>query len=927
MSDVIMMARSCVDNQSVSEELMDSDVTSTMNNDSDVLPSIVESIGVWNGKVVVESMDHILIGQNGDVNRSRVPDILENTAPDGVSQITSNIKNNDNVQLVKPLAPQAFKTVERNFADRSEYEVCWAIAKKYASEQSEVHEDHVASDLDSNASEIEDELDRILRTVSKHWAFDATGEELREFAKHEAVYADPYTGRSYIIDDVLLRRDRDAHTWRGQPVERLDPVELARFRMDNDDDYLVEVMNCECGAEFDVDGAEFRADVDLQWFVEHGSPVDVLCRLNKHERHLEGEMRISDEMSVTPEEIRVKSTLGCTSTPISDQVSNETHVTPETEISDLVNKSTLGSALAIKRWLQQMRAADAEFGDKCAESARILRKLEDWRVEKTARRTLREMSEESEGEDSVEIKPERRMTNAFDRIGDYQPPRWHGRMTWRDFWNAFCRWCRGNRMTDYAKAQHLREAIAGPVENKLIETLGSGRWTYAHVVGALQDRCRRLLIGRSNATAGDFALGPVQADQTFENGRTQWKQYTQKLFDWSDEQKLGLHEQNYVMWRQFVKPTGDDHVPMLATESVAHVTAFSAVRLMSVDAESQGLVFREERQSTMHRYLPVYDGEAKTWQEFLKEFTEWCDERQCDDNARAQYLRRSLIGHAANEIMTEVGVDALVYQQLVEKLERLSADVETTGSERVRESTDKASSVRMPIFYGRGWSKFIQQFEAVCDLHRLREEAKAHYLRRAIVGPVAADVGTILGVDWYTYERLRFELTIRYDSSVSYVSGDSNESSPMTTAPRPVTPQIGDRKNEYDDDGNFVVYIMKDKANPVMPQTPRKRLAMIDEKRPRRVVTKRTSEQETINCMRRYLNSSMSAVHIRMADVQRQSDSLAKKLAKLQRDTHPCTCKDGEHKAKKKTIAKTQRRYGRKKQASTEDVTAAPAVL
>ena len=771
-----MMTRTDVNKESQNGDAV-GDVTDTMNSNTDVFPSIAGRVGRKKKKVKVAtaSQQHSKIGQNGDVNRSRVPD-LEDTASDGVSQFTSIIEKNDKVQLVKPLPVKSLRKIKRifnvldnNVSEKSEGVNVTGNVGESLSNDDEIRSDRTTSDPGSEISISGEELMHILGTVSKRWAATATQTELREFATHEALYEKPYSYRSYVVNGVLIRRDDAKRIWRGQPVERFDPDGMLRHRVDDDENYLQRAVQCSCNGPLTADEYRFKDDFQSH-MVTHGSPSEMIRRLNIHERHIERIVKAGSELKIAPQ---VNPTVKHDATPVDDDISSEMAAERDAELEELVEGNTVECEQAIKDWLQQMRKADTEFSKRCVESARILRKLENWRTENAAKRTLREVPSASGHDDSLETESVKSVEDAHDPNDDLVPPKWHGRMVWPDFWHAFRNWNNQCDLTESSQASYLRSAIAGVVENKLIETLGPGQWTYGLTVGALQNRCRRLCIGMKEVTPRVFALGLLRDEEAPDKGRTHWKQYTTKLFDWCDDQDLEVHERNYILWRQFTKPSENEAEPIQSDEAENHVMAFAAIR--QIDAgNKRRRVYTDEQPSQQRTRLPKYDGEVNTWPTFFREFKDWCDKRQCGEDARAQYLRRALEGRVADEVMSEIGIDALRYRPLITKLVRHSNGLGTpikrdNQGNGIRRSGISHGINRLPLFNGTNWTKFVRVFELVCKVAQIDAEAKAHYLRRALRGAAAAEVHTIIGVDWYTYEQLREELEFRFDGDVDYL--------------------------------------------------------------------------------------------------------------------------------------------------------------
>ena len=800
-----MMTRAGVDKESQFRDAID-DVTDTTESYDDVFPSLAERISQNKNKVkiVTVSMQRMKIGQNGDVNRSRVPD-LEDTASDGVSQFTSIIEKNDKVQLVKPLAVKSLPKVKRkcnvlnnNVSEKSESVKVTEIIENALSDDGEFRSDHVARDPDSKSSTSEGEFLQILGTVSQRWATSATKAELWEFAKHEVLYAQPYVYRRFIVNGVLIRRDAADHIWRGQPLERFAAVEVLRNRYYDDETYLREALQCSCIGKRPAE--EYRRGDESLWHIlKHGSPSEMIRRLNIHERHMERIGKTGSELKIA---LRTNPAVKCDATPVDDDISSEMATERDAELEKLVEGNTVKCEQSIKDWLQQMRKADTAFSKRCVESARILKKLENWRAENEIRRTLREVSTDSGHDDSLESNSVTSVKDAHDPAIILEPPRWHGLLVWREFWHAFRRWCRICNLTEGLQADYLRVAIAGPVENKLVEILGPGLWTYGHTVGALQNRCRRLWLSGKYATTGAFAKSRITAETAPARGCTQWKQYTTKLFEWCEDQGLGTHERDYILWRQFTKPLGNRIAPIRSYETDAYVAAFTTVRRAEVDA-MKGLLYYKERPHHMRSASPIYGGTCHTWSAFFREFTEWCDERQCGEDARAQYLRRALVGRAKIDLVT-VGIDALRYQPLVAKLRRYDVGIATwshgaQGAGR-RPSLVTERALDMPTFHGQNWKKFILQFEHRCRRCQLCDDGKAHYLRRALVKRAAGTVGTINGVDWYSYKRLRHELELRFGDNCKIVMSTPRTTRVQPETPMPVLLHSDDATSDLEDD-------------------------------------------------------------------------------------------------------------------------------
>ena len=940
MGDAIVTGQDDVDNQQPVDCTSDiPDALTKQLHCDETYAAVVSEIGKWNGRVVEEMMERN--GQHGDVNRSE-HEIDQDAEPGlNVSRSLSISSDKNNVQIVKPLTTQDRCKVIDNVTNLAKGPK--AIDTKLV-ELKTVCDKFDDTQYDTpESSQCDSDPAQLLRTVSQDWVADATSHELHEFAVAEVNYARPYEGRSYVVDQTLIRRSVK-RAWRGQSVTRFEPAEIARHRATEDEDYLREVLTCECGVELEATRAAFRA-ADPHWQIRNGSARDLIHRLNAHEHHTlvehglivgSAELSLGDKVKLAPvrpsppvetvqpevinDDVTRRSLL-------KSDVSNDVTMMEDVHNDELADDTADSCTKSVKRWLEQMDVVEQEFGGKCTESTEILETLEAYRTERLADIARRDENAQKWERPMIEYRqPDH---SSCDEIGYFQPPRWHGHMSWRAFWNAFLNWSQQHRMDESNRGDFLRQALGGPVENLLTETFGPGRWVYAHVVGALHDRCRRLAIGTDHVTPADFVRGPMRVESMPDEGQTVWRQYTETMFKWCQELDMGRYERSYFLWRQFSEPLGKHRIRLTDDAIRERVNTFEEIHCLRRGERAKPIIYSESRMRAKLNALPRYDEATTDWDTFINAFGIWCDDRKCGNCAVTQYLRRALKGQTADRVMTVVGVDSLVYRHLIE---RIKSDSDAAGTKHepwsntdgISKGKDNLKRLEMPCFFGRDWAGFIKKFEAACRIYLLGDEARAHYLRRAMVGSVATDVGSICGVDYWTYSRLRYELEFRYDdaavltprgeetlyrripggyrmepgvcANLKETSGGNSASINLTQHVMPTLPTQGGKRrfSDGDDSGSF---------------GPRQCSPLVEHNAHLRT--------------RRFVQTSLWNVRARMGEVLKRSEALEKKVNDLQQTHDSCPSQDGELRVKSKNGSRMKGRRMRQRQARNNE----PAVV
>ena len=830
-----------------------------------------------------------------------------------VSQFSSVLRGNDKVQIVKPLAVQALRKIPSNVEQLTKnIETIIDATMEVTPRRSGRDRSIEKAQRQLQCSRDVRAMKQLVRITSMDWAAGATKKELRDFVEQEVQYDMPYEGRSYVVDRILIRRGLD-NAWRGQSIKRFDQAVVERHFIEEDKDYLEEVLTCPCGVDAEAKRAAYRLVIP-HWQIENGSADDLIHRLNVHEHHLLVEAGYSAEIQGAASEENTPVSVGSSLSPVDEtptevgkNQSKPGEIPPledATDVPELVSAdaarlaegATENCARAIKSWLAQMDVIEQEFGGKCTESTEIMQRLEAYRLQRLAEINQREEDALSDGStDDEYYAPE---PHTYQRIEVLQPPRWHGGTSWRAFWGSFCHWCQHDKVHEKHRAYFLRQAISGPVENKLTEILGSGAWTYEQTLGALQDRCRRLVIGRKHASAVDFVRGSLHDDDVPVVGRAAWQQYSETLFKWCDEMHMGSAERSFFFWRQIATPAGAENRAMTKRVVQTNVKTFEDAYCLQRHAADNFVSYYGEHLRAKANEMPLYDGATTVWSTFHDDFKRWCDDRKCGAVARTQWLRRALRGNTREDVVHVVGVDAIEYERLVGRIERSSVGTKTRKSY----AGTKQSQMGMPHFFGNEWRHFIRSFENACDRHSLSDddEARAHYLRRALVGAVARDVGTITGVDLWTYPRLRFELEFRY-------SGEPYEPAAQATQPFKLRltgfnkdlhdrrqQQAAEKEKPADTGARPPVSGARERTSTVPNKPVWQRFLSGDAARPSPHRIRRSGKEELSACQRtrRYVNWKLTGVTGQLSEVQRRNEALEKKMQEVQRSRKICSCQE-----------------------------------